>query len=168
MCIRDRSLPEDATNLVRKRQEAVSSIDTKFYKRLEDVKVQTMKKGDLDGANAIQKIIDKKAPPMVSPDSTNTVNRLGGPIRIKAGMKLLWCPDAYNSAYFTVEEGGKIRSLDKSSWNGSLAKWSWESRKEGEFSITFGVGTARLKQLGDSLMFEGICLLYTSPSPRDS
>lgn len=52
-------LPSEVAQLLKKRNEAVASIDTKLDKHLEKLKLEYMKKGDLKTANAIQALIKR-------------------------------------------------------------------------------------------------------------
>jgi hypothetical protein len=150
-------LPKEAVDLLMKRQEAISRIDETLVAELEKVKLASMKKGDLAAANAVDLLIKEQAG-----DSRliggNTPASKGGstlPIRFRAGMKLLWSPDAHKSAYFILEKRGKIRSLDDKAWQGSTADWKWESKAAGKITLTFTAGTTTLTQRKDSLMLEG-------------
>lgn len=52
------ALPDEAVELTKKRNDALSVIDQKYKKALEELKVKYTKKGDLQSAVAIHKIIE--------------------------------------------------------------------------------------------------------------
>jgi len=58
-CICGSELPNDAIELLEKRDEAVKAIDRRLVEELDKLKLKHTKKGDLDSANAIVTLIEK-------------------------------------------------------------------------------------------------------------
>ncbi|GAA5497465.1 hypothetical protein Rhal01_03661 [Rubritalea halochordaticola] len=117
-----------------------------------------MKSGDLDGANAVDALI-KQQQLLLDTNPANHTTPSKTPhkkIQFRAGMKLLWCPDAHRTAYFILDKGGKIRSLDAKTWKGSTADWKWESKAPGKITLTFSIGSTTMEQRNDSYILEGI------------
>ncbi len=86
-------LPDDARQLLEKRDEAVKAIDRQFAEELEKLKTAHTKRGDLDSANAIAALI-----------SSTQIARLTG----------VWKRDYDSSLFeFDAEGGGVWGGRDK-------------------------------------------------------
>ena len=92
-------IPNDARQLLEKREEAVKAIDRRLVEELEKLKVAYTKHGELDSANAIVEIVNKyRIEPIGQKSASDQIARLTG----------VWKRD-YDSSLFEFDaEGGGI------------------------------------------------------------